>query len=347
MAGANDGKASPGSPFKPPPARLWNNMVDAGRAWADGRLNNGTPNPTGPRDTDIIKIKNNSGAIRRKGEILKISGKAVTDIDAEHIWLLGVEPTDGGYFGILKEPVDTSKIGQLQVSGTCMAIIDIDSTSHRRAEAVTGQYVLKSSESGPIEILYAPSVTGEQECVVRFAGTGGGGSGIHGIVSESHGKGYYTVELAEWSGITPDCGTGECDPCEQVNGSHSGSTDDNCDNIALPDFERQTVGIGVFVLAYHRKSVIVPLEIGSDCLMMDLGDTNGAVASASGGASSSSGGDEPVYQIVDGYQTHITEYKEEWVCCNGVQVMTRRTAIIFAGIVCEEAVCNVCDEPAP
>ena len=103
MAEASTGKASSGDPFKPPSAVIWNNMVDAGRAWADERLNGGGGIVAKPRATDIIRIKNTSGAARRLGEILRIEDKALFEIQAESIWLKGVVPTATGYFGILRE----------------------------------------------------------------------------------------------------------------------------------------------------------------------------------------------------------------------------------------------------
>lgn len=204
MPSNNAGKASPGSPFRPPPAQIWNNMVDAGNAWAIDQLSNGVPNPTRPRATDIIKIQNTSGAARRTGEILKIQGKALDAITAEHIWLLGIEPTADCYFGILKKPVADDGIEQLQVSGVCLALVDIADVEHTKAKVAVGSYVLESSDSGPLEILYAPETTGEQTCVVRFAGGGGGGGhSIWGTVEEvdclEEGT-YCWVTVTEFSG---------------------------------------------------------------------------------------------------------------------------------------------------
>lgn len=178
-----DGKTSPGSPFKPPAARIWNNMVDAGRAFADSQLNASAPGPVRPRETDIIKVKNDCGAVRRKGEILKIDGNAIETVADEHIWLVGKAVTADCYFGILKRPVEIDGVESVQVSGVCMALIDITDTAHTRANCAAGSYVLESSDSGPIEILYSPSgETGEQDCVVRFAG---GGSSTDGSSTSS------------------------------------------------------------------------------------------------------------------------------------------------------------------
>lgn len=166
--GNTEGKGSSGAKFRVPPANVWNNMVDAGNAYALSKLDSPGGPPTRARATDIIKIQNTSGAARRTGEVLKIEGKALDTITAEHIWLLGVETTTDCYFGILKKPVAHDGVEQLQVSGVCLALVDIIEDYHRRADIVAGEYVLRSSTRGPIEILYAPSEEGEQTCVVRF-----------------------------------------------------------------------------------------------------------------------------------------------------------------------------------
>jgi hypothetical protein len=171
-----EGKVQPGDDFYPPPAPIWNNMIDAGRAWADSRLNGGSPNPIRPRETDIIKAKNTSGSARRLGEILRLSGKAIETVTDENKWLLGVEPTDDGYFGILKEPAASNGLASLQVSGCCMALVNVADADHRRATSADGEYVLQSGDDGPIEILFAPDGTGEKTCVVRFSSVGSGGT---------------------------------------------------------------------------------------------------------------------------------------------------------------------------
>lgn len=170
----SDGKATSGAPFKPPRAELWNNMLNAGQAFANGQLSNGTPPPIRPRSTDIIKIKNTSDAARRKGEILMIEDKAIEDVTDENIWLKGIEPLVEGFvdchFGILKEPAQVDDVVSVQVSGCCTALVDIIDEEHRRAKIVDEEFVLVSSPDGPLEILFAPDGTGEKTCVVRFAG---------------------------------------------------------------------------------------------------------------------------------------------------------------------------------
>jgi hypothetical protein len=165
------GKALPGGDFYPPPALIWNNMIDAGQAWSDGRLSSNAPPPNRPRQTDTIKVKNFTEDPRARGEILKISGKAIETISEENIWLLGVDPTADCDFGILKNPALVGEVVSLQVSGCCVAKVNVTDLGHRRAYAIDDTFVLQSGDAGPIEILYATDEgeTGVQDCVVRFS----------------------------------------------------------------------------------------------------------------------------------------------------------------------------------
>jgi hypothetical protein len=178
MMADSTGKVTSGSPFRAPPATIWNNMIDAGQAVADEKLNSGPPGATRSRATDLLKLKNSSGAVRRKGEILKIEGKVIETVTDENIWLDGIEPTAECRFGILKSPANMGEEGDeengevitAQVSGVCLALVNVTDASHTFASAVDADYVLHSGTSGPLEILYAPDGTGELECVVRFCG---------------------------------------------------------------------------------------------------------------------------------------------------------------------------------
>ena len=335
-----EGKASPGSPFKPPAAVIWNNMVDAGRAWADSRLNGGAPNPIRPRETDIIKAKNTSGAARRLGEILRIDGKAIETVTDENKWLLGVEPTDDGYFGILKEPVENNGLASLQVSGCCMALVNVTDADHKRATSAEGEYVLQSGDDGPIEILFAPEGTGEKTCVVRFAGSGGGGAVISdGIVRIVHACGVYTIELGELQDVDESAsGSGpNCNPCDDGSGSGSG-----CELILSPPPQR-VVGNGTFVVAFDPQSITIPLAVNTDCV---VGKVSPMASSSSGSGAGSGSGASTVtpWRVLSGYQEHIVQYRERWDCCapDGPPVLIGKTPIVLVGKECAEIICGEC-----
>jgi hypothetical protein len=324
-------------------------MVDAGRAHADSLLNGGAPNPIRPRETDIIKAKNTSGEARRLGEILRIDGKAIETVTDENKWLLGVEPTDDGYFGILKEPAAISGIASLQVSGCCMALVNVTDASHTRATSADTEYVLQSGDDGPIEILFAPDGTGEKTCVVRFAGGGGSADISDGIVRADNGCGWYLIELGR---ITVEgestSGSGpSCDPCTQ-GGSTSASasaSSSSCD-IELAGPPSKVVGSGVFVLAYDPQSITIPLVVGTDCVVGKVTGSSSGSSSASGSGTGSGSGASTVttWRVLRGYQEHIVQYRERWDCCapNGPPVLIGKTPIIFVGKECAEIICGEC-----
>lgn len=235
-----------------------------------------------------------------------------------------VDVTDGGYGESLIW--NHSRLVLIEGTPTVGTVVGPTEDSWQMSEAGSGFIVLHQPVDG----------------VGAVVQLGGGSSNIlHGIVNEVLERGYYLIELAEWDGTTPVAGETE-DPCEQMTGSFSGSIDDNCSDITLPEFISQLSGTGEFVLAYDPQSYFVPLVVGSDVKLVDMGDENPL-----GSQPESSGTFEPVFQIIRGFQNHIAEYKDEKDCCNGVWTLLSRKAIIFAAKVCDVAVCTVCEETPP
>lgn len=185
--------------------------------------------------------------------------------------------------------------------------------------------------------------------------TGGGATSdaIFGIVHKVLGCGYYEVELADWNGITPDpdlrdytgtSTTWECDECSDlVYGV--GTANDDCDaGISLAPIESQLTGLGVYVLAFDPTAITVPLEVPSDCIMLNMGVKNAITPGTATIIGTGTADDEPVYQIVRGYQTHNVGYDKEYECCEltGVWTLIRKTAYIFASRKCEVQDCEPC-----
>jgi len=167
---ASNGKSSGQRIVKVPPA-LWNDMVSAGEAYRDSFFDQPDPGRTRPRSTDIVKVRNQSGSNLSAGQIVAFAGFALTDIEPEFIWLLSGQPQRSRPFGVLKRDTPSDEFGEAQVSGVCVSLVNILSTSHRYARVTSaGAYTLESAFSGPAEIVYAPSSTGEYRCVVNLAG---------------------------------------------------------------------------------------------------------------------------------------------------------------------------------
>lgn len=180
-----------------------------------------------------------------------------------------------------------------------------------------------------------------------------------GIVDTVQGCGMYVIELGvmcnqESSASISVSGSlsdpTPCDPCDNV---ISESTE-NC-GIELFYPPNRVTGTGVFVTAYHPASVLVPLVVGSDCIVAKVSNTamSGSGSSASnivdpcGSESTSISGSDPVEEVwgvMSGTQEHIVQYKERGECCptTGEWVTTHKTPIILIGKECDEITCDEC-----
>jgi hypothetical protein len=116
-------------------------------------------------DTNLITVKNVSGALRRQGEILEFTDIPLTDLSARQLILNGGSPTLANGFGVLLEPVaNNDGTPYCQVAGGCIGLVNVTNASHKFAKVISANYVLQSAESGPVRILYKPGGTGERTC---------------------------------------------------------------------------------------------------------------------------------------------------------------------------------------
>ena len=104
----------------------------------------------------------------------------------------------------------------------------------------------------------------------------GGSLGLkHGIVTADLGCGRYTIEKAEWSGddatdgigLGSGSGVGDCDVCYDITGEGTSAC-----AITLTVPPLQVTGIGVYVRAHDYSSTLIPLVVGTGCLIANLGD---------------------------------------------------------------------------
>lgn len=163
------GKVSSGQPFRPPPAPIWNAMVDAGNAFKNNQLGTQQAPKLIPRKSDIVKVRNDTGADRVKGQVIGLGDKITTNVEQKHTWFEGVAPTAGVKYAsvaIYLGAVVDGNIGDAQVAGVCIARVNVSSTVHTHAYVVPGSYVLASSFVGPFELVSEPASTGEAEYYV-------------------------------------------------------------------------------------------------------------------------------------------------------------------------------------
>lgn len=176
-------KVAPGQPI-PRSAALWNNIIGSANEYAAQQL--GQPGAgVDPVNipTDVVKIKNSSGGHIRLGEVLEISGFLLTGAVRGSLWFDGDEPDGDRPFAIATQDIPSGSIDRAQVSGVCVALVNVTDAGHGYASVAASNAVLQSSETGPIQILFKPTGTGEKICAVLFM-SGGGGDGLHWIEFE-------------------------------------------------------------------------------------------------------------------------------------------------------------------
>lgn len=302
-----------------------------------------TPNRQ-PRDlSDTVQWLNSSGAtVPAYGVVKLLSYDAVTN-------QFQIDKPDGRggiYYVNGGVSIGADKYGGSQLWNMPRRCL-VDSPDYNVGNTVgpvAGQWSMGADGDG-WRILRPPNAS--NVAVVERDG-GSGSTAVHGIVHDDLGCGYYIVELAEWAGQTPTGGSGSgtgsqdglpCDVCPTGSGTGGLLGNPDCGDATIPIFENQVTGIEVYVLAYDPASTIVPLDLGSDCLMMSTGATNLANGSGSGTGFTSTD-EEPVFQIVRGHQTHTVQYIENEICCDGEIIATDRKALIFAAKICENMFCD-------
>ena len=113
--------------------------------------------------SDIVIVQNDTGDDRRRGDVVGIGDKLLTDLTANKLWFSGETPAaTHSTLGVLLDPIKDGKRGRAQVSGVCLAYVDFDATTDQGASFSPGNYVFASQADGPIQILTAPASTSEQ-----------------------------------------------------------------------------------------------------------------------------------------------------------------------------------------
>jgi len=134
------------------------------------RRKQGTPATpaVGPRDTDVIRVRNMTGDDRLEGEVLRIGEKIIDNLDKFHIWHEGLICNGCGDWGIAIRAMPYDGIDQLQVSGVCLALVDVTEEGHTWAGEKIGETHLVSDTQGGAKILWKESGIGLKVAVVNL-----------------------------------------------------------------------------------------------------------------------------------------------------------------------------------
>ena len=170
---SNFGKVQPGQPWKPPRAdqqNAWDQVAD----FFETKQQLSIPQAQSffPRPTDLIRVKNNSGADRARGDVLELDTFLLDSLAAESIWFSGIVPTgDRNPYCVLLKPIKSGEIGQGQISGVCIAKLNNSTPADTFAHARTGQTQIEtvSCGDGNAHIFHREEIDSQWWAVVRLS----------------------------------------------------------------------------------------------------------------------------------------------------------------------------------
>lgn len=166
-------KARPDEPLAIP-HQLYNELID--------HLRRSHQHPEGllhrlRQQTGVVLIKNNSGTLRSRFNVLGISDALIsptTDLAEfqERPMLVGITPDielHTGKFAVLLEPLAQSEIGRAFISGLAIVQVDVLDADHGWAEMKDDDATqLQSRDFGSARIIYKESSTGTKWAIVHL-----------------------------------------------------------------------------------------------------------------------------------------------------------------------------------
>jgi hypothetical protein len=171
----------PKTPFDPIPYTVWKELMDMRTWWKRTHAFGGPVQDPRRfiRNGEIVKVGNDTATGLLPGTVLQLENELTCDDSTapklHPPMFKGVRPTSpGARFAVLLQPCpakynDVRSVTVAQVSGVCIATINIVNDAHTRAGPTTDQHYLTSSMTGPVEILFKPTGTGQKQCHVRLS----------------------------------------------------------------------------------------------------------------------------------------------------------------------------------
>jgi hypothetical protein len=153
-------------------ASFVNDLIDMVNEWKRGGRPQLAFSP--PIATDVIKVKNITGADQAAGKVLELGTLLYTPIDRRNLGFNAdtVSHIVGRSYCVLPRPIPSGKIDDAHIAGVCVAKVNIQSTSDRYGFVESSSTVLKSGKTGQFKLLGPVTATGEQSVAVCFSDDG-------------------------------------------------------------------------------------------------------------------------------------------------------------------------------
>jgi len=191
------------------PASTYNAFVDAAQAHRNRQgIQSRTGRDVAPDGT--ILVRNDTGVDQSQFAILGLSGPLFepTNLQAfkNHPRIVkGIAPATGTHdnkFVVLAQPIAAGKMGRAIISGVYLAKVNVTNADHDYAtitNAQTGYFT--SAASGPVQILWKETGTGEKWAQIIVRGTASGGANRRAKTQEAgQSDGKVSVKLLDAAG---------------------------------------------------------------------------------------------------------------------------------------------------
>lgn len=142
-----------------------NDLVEVVNTYKEGRLFGGRRGVSRGSSGVTVQVRNMTEADQPRGAVLQLGDHLLDAVSDDHPWFEAdkiAEPVEY-YLAVLTKPLLDGEIGPAQISGICLAKVNVGSTSHTHAKPTAGDEELTSSTAGPFEFLLPPTETGVQD----------------------------------------------------------------------------------------------------------------------------------------------------------------------------------------
>lgn len=180
------GKVLPGTPVRNAlTARNWNDFMDVAAWWRERNGAAGAEGLAAASRSDILFVRNDTGADRRVREIVGLGNPLFTHDDnptefRDRVSMSAERPDRdnhrGGRWAVLLDAIPEGRYGPAALVGwvTCQVYLVTD--RDRTCDIVHDDVERLRGGPGPARILWSPpGVTGDQQCVISLADTFVGG----------------------------------------------------------------------------------------------------------------------------------------------------------------------------
>lgn len=187
-------------------AKTFNTLIGAARAFQSQQriFSSGTTNEV--RKTDIVLVRNDSGADVAQFDVLEVSAPLIGPADnamefRQRVMAKGVAPVEdgNGKFVVTLEPIADGKIGRAVVIGAAIARIRVVSESHGYADVAEKRTnCLESGASGAARILWVEPEASRNE-THRYKFDGKGTAGTFTLTLAKAGGGTQATDAIDWN----------------------------------------------------------------------------------------------------------------------------------------------------